>query len=785
MPLRRTLLPTRLALLGLTAFWALASRPAGELWAQTPTAIGSIRGTLSDVEGGNPVSGALVRLQELGRTELSHGDGSFHFERIRAGAYTVVVERIGYARLQVPVTVIEGRTSELSLALVPSAISIQGLVVTGVGRPRGVEEAYRPTSVLHGTELERNLTASLAATLEREPGLALRSFGPAAAQPVIRGMSGDRVVILEDGRRTGDMASTSGDHAVGIDPLGAERIEVVRGPAGLLYGSNALGGVINVIREEVPHTLPDRVTGAVATQAESVNRGIAGGAQMTGPLAGRVALRVEGGFRTSGDIRTPLGVLEGTETTGLGAALGASWIPEWGYLGASVRHYALDHGVPGQFQGEIIPGAHPGGVEAETVRRAFRVEVGHLSGLGPFSALEADAGVVHYVHEEIEARLPDGQGGTRPVVGSTFDQLSASARLSARHVHEAGGFRTEGALGLSGGWSDLLAGGRFPGLRSATEANLAAFAFEEARRGSLRLQVGARFDWTSVEPASGRPVQTGGTPRPVGRRTFGDLSASLATLWEFKGGWILGAGVARAFRTPSIRELFSDGPHLADFTFDIGNPDLQSETGLGADLFLRVVRPTLRLEASLFRNALENYIYHAPTGALDPRFQRFPVFEARGADALFEGVDGRIQWEPRSSLVLDATLGWVRATRRNGNDPLPAIPPLQASLEARWETPGFFLEGGVETHARQERVPSPIPDPSDPGRRILLERPTPGSTVLNAGAGTTWRMAGGDHSVVLQLRNLGDRVRRDHLSRVKDVAPEPGRNVQLLYRVRF
>lgn len=746
---------------------------------------GAIRGLLTEAEGGRPVSGALVRLQELGRTELSHGDGSFHFEQLRPGTYTVVVERIGYAVARVQVAVEAGRTAELPVRLVPSAISVQGIVVTGVGRVRGVDETYRPSSALYGAELERNLSSSLAATLEREPGIAVRSFGPAAAQPVVRGMSGDRVVILEDGQRTGDMSSTSSDHAVGIDPLGAQRVEVVRGPAGLLYGSNALGGVINVIREEVPHTLPDRVTGAAGSQVESVNRGLTAGGHVTAPVAGRFAVRAELSGRTSGDVRTPLGALGDSDVRAVSGALGASWIPEWGYLGISVRQYSLDHGVPGQFQGEVIPGAHPGGVEAETVRRALRLELGHLGGIGPFSAVEAEAGLVHYVHDEVEARIPVPGGGTRRVVGTSFDQLTATGRLSASHSHAAGSLRTEGAIGLSGTWKDLLAGGRFPGLRSATESTLAVFGFEEVQKGRLSLQAGLRFDWTAIDPASNRPVQTGGAPRPVHRRTFGDASGSLSSLWELAPGWILGAGVARAFRTPSIRELYSDGPHLADFTFDIGNPELRSETGLGTDLFLRVTRTALRAEVSAFRNALRNYIYHASTGALDPRFNRFPVFEARGTDALFEGVDGRIQWEFVQSVVLDGTLSWVRATRRHDEDPLPAIPPLQAGAELRWESPSFFLEAGMEAQSRQDRVPAPIPDPSNPSGTLLLEHPTPGSTFLNVAAGTTWRMGEGDHSVVLQVRNLGNRLRRDHLSRVKDVAPEPGRNVQLLYRIRF
>jgi len=729
----------------------------------------------------------MVRLQELGRNEFSHADGSFHFNRLRPGTYTVAVQRFGYAAVELEVSVVPGEATEVTLRLTPSALSVPGVVVTGVGRVRALDEAYRPTSVLRDEELQRQLAGSVAATLRGEPGIAVRSFGPAPAQPVIRGLSGDRVQILEDGHPIGDLASTGPDHAVGVDPLGAERMEVVRGPAGILYGSNALGGVINVIREEVPRTVPDRLTGVGMFQGESVNRGLSAAGHLSVPMGERFAFRVEGSGRSSGDVQTPLGRLGDTDVVGINASAGVSWIPEWGYLGISGREYRLDHGVPGQFQGKVIPGAHPGGVEAETRRRVARLEGAHRKGLGPFSAVEVEANVVHYTHDEIEARIPTDDGGTRAVVGTRFDQVTSTGRVMALHDHQEGSFRREGALGVSWSWRDLLAGGRFPGSRSGVEANVAVFAYEEFFLSPIRIQLGARYDRSRVDPANRRPIQPGQgeAPVPVTDRSFGDLSGSLAGLLEVRPGVLLGAGLARAFRTPSLKELFSDGPHLADFSFDIGSPDLGSETGLGTDLFLRISRPGIRGEVTVFRNAIRNFIYYAPTGALDPRLRRFPVFRARGTDALFQGVEGRVQWELARGVVTDGTFSYVRATRTEDGDPLPAIPPAQGSLRLRWEPGDLFLELEGEGQAEQRRVPGAIPDPLEPGEMLLPERPTPRSALLHLGAGYRWSRGGGNHSLVLQGRNLGDAVRRDHLSRVKEVAPEAGRSVQVSYRLQF
>ena len=301
-------MPSRLLLL-LVLLVAPGAAGAQVLAPASAETTGAIEGFLLDAGRGTGVGGATVRLRELGRMELSHPDGSFHFERLRPGRYTIIAERIGYAVFEREVTVSSGASVALELILTPTALTLQGIVVTGMGRPRGVEEAWRPTSVLFGRELDRRLGSSLAETLRSEPGVSVRSFGPAAAQPVIRGLSGDRVLVLENGQRTGDLSTLSGDHAVGIDPLSASRIEVVRGPAGLLYGGNALGGVVNAIREEIPRTVPDRPTGAAVLQLESATTGWATAGNVTLAATPEIALRVEAGLRASDDLRTPLGSL--------------------------------------------------------------------------------------------------------------------------------------------------------------------------------------------------------------------------------------------------------------------------------------------------------------------------------------------------------------------------------------------------------------------------------------------------------------------------------------------
>jgi iron complex outermembrane recepter protein len=762
---------------GLAASSSVAAGFGGGEPPDTAESRGAIVGTLRDQETGDPVAGAQVRLREMRRTELSRPDGRFHFLDVRPGRYTLTVERVGYAPVDRNVTVMADETATLVIELRPSALEIAGLVVTGARGERGAGEVYQPTSVISEAELRRRLATSLAATIAHEPGIHQQYNGPAASQPVIRGMGGDRVLVLEDGHRTGDLYATASDHAVSIDPLTAERIEVLRGPAALLYGSSALGGVVNVIREDVPRSLPERPSGTFSLQGESVNRGATAGVAALVPV-GRVAIRAEASGRQAGDTRTPLGTLESTGIEGFNVAGGVSAVSSWGYAGVAYRENRLDYGVPGEFDGQLIPGAHPDGVDIETVRRSGRLEVGHLSGLGILSALELSASLVHYLHDEIEGR--GGDGAT--FFGARFDQLSGGAELAIRHDHVDHRFLLSGAAGLEFRGKDLRTQGSAPGTRSATENNVAVFVYEEFGRAPFRLQAGLRYDWARVSPYFDDPIVVGDRQVPVRERTFGSFSGSLAALVDITPEWTTGINVARAFRRPAIEELFSDGPHLADFSYDIGNPELDPEVGLGVDVFVRGSMPRLAFEGSVFANRLSNFIYYEATGELDPRFRRYPVFEARGDDALFIGAEGRAQWEAAQNLVVDATVSSVRATRTATDDPLPDIPPLTASARVRYDAQRWFAMAGWDAAAAQNRVPRAI---SVNGETINPQQPTAGSGLLHAGFGLRWTTAQRLHSVTLRVDNVLDTEWRDHLSRIKDVAPQPGRNIQLLYRLSF
>lgn len=740
---------------------------------------GHLRGDVVDAETGEPLPGAAVRLGELGRGQATDGDGSFLFEHLPVRTVSVSVQYLGYVTSEQRVQIRAGETVSARFELQASAVVSQGIVVTGLGRERSVAEAYRPTAVVHGRDLERSLETSLAETLRRIPGLNAVYNGPAATRPTIRGMGGDRLLVLEDGQRVGDLSSTASDHAVAVDPVSAERIEVVRGPAGLLYGSNALGGVINVWREEVPRTIPSTVTGTFTATGQSVNSGIAGHGLVHVPL-GPFALRAELTGRTAGDTRTPLGVLPSSGLTTYSGTVGLSHVADWGYLGAAYRYYDSAYGVPGTFNDETIPGAHEGGVDIEMQRHVGRLKGAWLSGIGPFSVVELDANLTYYRHVEIEVRGTD----TPDLIGAEFSLVSAGGSLIGRHGHELGHAHVEGAVGISGSFRDLIARGGYTGTRSANELTLAAFLFEEFQWESLRLQLGGRFDYQAVSPYNTSPIRVGGRQIPVTARSFGNVSASLALLYDLHPGWTVGASVARAFRSPAIEELYSDGPHLADYSYNIGNPELGSEIGHGVDAFLRISGRRFFVEAGAYVNHVSGFIYYRPTGELDPRFRRFPVFQAASSDALFLGTELQARLEIYRHIVLEGTASYVHASRVEDNDPLPMIPPLSGNIEVRYDDSSLFASVGGQLAAPQHRTPGPIAIP-DQSESVLPEQPTDGFALLDAAVG--YRFAHGPliHSITLRGRNLTNAVWRDHLSRIKDVAPQSGRDILLVYRIQF
>ena len=711
---------------------------------QAADTIGYVAGIVRSADSGAPLAGAVVVVVSTGGSAITHGDGAFRIAVPDAERYRVRIDRLGYSVATVEVG--QGRLATVDLEV--AAIPLPDVVVTAVLSPKAANETIRPSAVFAQEKLQRQPGATVAQTVASVPGVSVTSMGPGTSQPVIRGLGGDRILMLEDGQRVGDVVNSGPDHATALSPFTARRIDVIRGPSAILYGSNALGGVINVVREEVPRAVPYRATGFTSLQAQTVTRAIGGSSQLTVRVTDHTPLRVEVSRHQGGDLRTPIGTLAGTRTDTWGVAAGTSWVDDWGYAGGAFRYYSNDYGIPGGFLG-----GHSNPVRTEQERAAGRFRSVIRPGRG-FEAIELDGGYTWYRHNEWER--PD-------ILGTLFERQIASGEARARHA--GWGPFASGAVGARVSWEQFGFGGALysPNTQRRTQA---AYVLEEIQFDPVLIEAGLRYDRVELEPNSEEMSDIG----HIRARSFGAVSGSLGALLRLPGQFTMGASVARAFRTPDVHELYSEGPHLAANSFDVGNPSLDTETGIGIDVFGRIQRQRLSAEVTWFRNTIAGYIFPQATGKLSRIL--LPIYQFVGEDALLTGFESLLGWSIPAGLRFEATASHVRGTIRATNEPLPFIPPLQGRLAIGYSPVDWFVETEARMARSQERT----------GR---FEEPTDGYAVLGLSGGLRLTFAGRLHVVTLHLENLGDTEYRRHLSRVREIMPEAGRGLRATYRVVF
>ncbi|MCY3808820.1 MAG: TonB-dependent receptor [Gemmatimonadetes bacterium] len=708
-----------------------------------------IEGVVRDSETGRPLAGADVSVVGSGTGAITHGDGTFHLTGISAGDYTLRVDRLGYRGAAVDVAVGD-RSAVVVIELVPSPIGLPGMVVTGAISERGAAEALRPVGVLAGDELQRGMEATVAATLASMPGLAVASMGPAVSQPVIRGLTGDRVLILEDGTTTGDASNSGSDHTTALDPSSARRIELVRGPGALLYGGNALGGVVNVIRDEIPSAVPHHATGAATLQTQTVTSALAGSATAFFAVAEKVPVRVEVAARTSGDLKTPGDTLRNTDGRLWSGGAGVAYVSEWGHMGASFRGYLNDYGIPGGFVGGHAKGVR---IEMERTASKFRTVVDRPVAI--FDNLRFDATYTWYRHREIESR---------GILGTSYVQEAAGGDVLGRHGRW--GPLAAGAVGARFSWEDFRYGG---GLHTPDTRRFKAalYMLEEVDLGPAKIEWGLRYDWTLADPLEEDPDSDIGEIRD---RSFRSLSGSLGVLYNHGSGMTLGASAVRAFRTPDVNELYSEGPHLAAHVFEVGNPELEAEVGRGIDLFLRFESDRIRAEVTGFYNDIRGYLYGEDTGRESPTLH--PEYQFRGNDAVFSGFEADVDLHVWRGLALEAVASSVNGNLKDTAQALPLVPPLKGQVALKYERPLWFIRCEAEMAARQDRIGQ-------------FENPTDGYVVYNAAAGARLTFGGRLSILTVSLDNATNERYYNHLSRVKEIMPEAGRGLSVTYRIVF
>jgi iron complex outermembrane receptor protein len=463
--------------------------------------------------------------------------------------------------------------------------------------------------------------------------------------------------------------------------------------------------------------------------------------------------------------------------------------------GASVRHLRGTYGVPSSFGGRALPGAHDGGVYVDYTRTVgrgrFEWELGRSRGRAsprrPGVAPGGGSGGASLVATASAVRFEQSEYEEGGFVGTRFGQLAASGDVVLRR--EGSGRWASSAVGVHGQWRDFRAEGSFTGTRPAVHRGVAFYALQELRLGPAAVVGAARWDRVRIAPLDSTETRL---LRGVRTRSFDALTGAVGIRLRPRRELSLGLNLTRSFRPPAVEELFSAGPHLASYAYEIGNPELGPETGLGLDAVVAWDGSTVDGELALFRNALRDFIGYLPaldpdTGEplRDPRLRRYNVYRADQADARFTGGEATVRIRLAPAMALRATGSWVRGSWTADGSPLPAVPPARARLTLTRDVPRWFAAVTVEGVARQDRVPeAPAPGAGcaptgDPGDLLPAEFcPTPGALPhLELGLRLD---AGGLHgTLVVAADNLFDRSWRDHLWRAKQVAPQPGRNVRV------
>lgn len=738
----------------------IAAQAGGEHQSRTAAAVRApaVVGIVTDSVG-RPLPNVSVAISALGRVTTSDEGGNFALRGLPAGAYHVTATLVGFRAAHADVVLgTSGPDVRVTLVMLPAAIRLSGVVVTASPTGGDEDNLTQAASELSGKALNRALGSTIAQTLSAEPGIAMRFNGPAANAPIIRGLQGDRILILQDGERAGDLAAAAPDHAVSIDPLGAQRIEVVRGPASLLYGNNALGGVVNVITNDIPTSIPSHLEGSVATSVESAAPGAAGFGAITAPIGDAWAFTVRGGMRRAGDQRLGGGgTLAQTQSRAWNGTIGLGFQTDRVNGGAVLRSYDFDYGLPNE------PGAPETGTRIAGRKQvaSLKTQLQSMSALLP--SLDVDLTAQHYWHDEI---APTGSVNTR------FDLRTQTLDLRTKTVVG----RARGVLGVQGVRKQYSATGDDALTPAATSAVGGIYLYQDlplsptadADDRAAHLQAGVRYDAYRIETERGDPKFGAATSRTVQA-----ISGSVGVSLPLTEAATLGVSLARGFRAPTVEELFSNAYHDAAGTYDRGNPSLQAETNSGVDAILRLKSASLSGSVGAYYSRVTNYVAPSIVGDTLVGGALQPLNTFVQSDAELTGVEGSLEAILAPHVVGGVSGDLVRGRFRDGAN-IPFMPAARVGASLRYDR-GEWNVGGEVRHAFAQQDVS----------GGTVDVPTAAYTLLNVSAGYQVIAGGRVHAVTLRVDNLTDARFFDAASRIKSFAANPGRNLALVYKVLF
>jgi iron complex outermembrane receptor protein len=770
---------------------------------------GRIEGTVY-VTDGTVATDATVNLVGLNYSQQVDEMGHYVFEEVPSGTVLLRVTSPRWGRNSMTVTVVAGETTEADIEVLRHFHMEEIVVSTG---PTALtrSELVNPIGVLAGQDLVEASALSLGESLKDMPGISSTYFGPAISRPIIGGVGGSRVKILQQGVDTGDLSDQGPDHAVNIDAFDAGRIEIIRGPGVLLYGSNATGGVINILDGRVPNERPAGfVGGTVMGRVGSVADERSGGGNISGAF-GNLVWRARALVRESGDISTPefmpdeghdehaeeehdehgeeghdeeeehhdeemhgehLTSVENSGSSLTRGSFGLSWIGRRGYIGGAVTMHNNSYGVPGhahheeeheeEEEGHEEEGheeeGHEEGVEEVTsdlTSRTYDLEGAYRFSSTILRGLRFKGTLIDYENAELE-HIEEGEEGFSTILGN--DQLEG--RLEVDHVLAS---NMTGIAGIQIENSELTIEGNEAYLPNMLSTGVGIFALERLDLDALRIEFAGRMQWQSHDPRESELMA----------RSFSALSLSGGVNYERSEGIVFSLSWARAAKMPDVAELYARGLHTATRVIERGNENLEVETSNGVTLASHINTDPLDATISAYASHTNDFIYLAPTGHED---EGSPIYQMDQAEARISGVEVDTRFEllhgRASHLALRLWGDYVRGRLVANEQDLPRMPPLRIGAGIHYAFGDFDVDFSVKHVTDQERV--------FPG-----EEETHGYTMVNATAKYRLILGSTVQSISLQGMNLTNVLAREHTSFVKGLVPLPGRDIRLSYTFVF
>jgi len=659
-------------------------------------------------------------------------------------------------------------------------------IIVTASVPRDRSDFLAGTSVLQGENLTQAIRPTIGETLDRTPGVSATSFGPNASRPVLRGLQGERVRMLTDGIGSIDVSNTSVDHAVVIDPLLADRVEVLRGPAALLYGSSAIGGVVNVLDKRIPRKVPDEPVhiDALASFASAATER-SGAAAVDVPVGKQFVIHADGSYLKTDDLRiggpvlTPALRAQALASSQLSpdpanpidfaanaalkdrlpnsasrtwtAGVGAAFITDTGNFGVSYSHYASLYGVPIRYA--TAPGQTQEAPRLDLNQNRFDARAEVQTGGGFLQSINSRFAYASYRHFELE------QDGT---VGTAFYNRGLEGRIELVQAQRGAWKGSSGVQYFARSFNVVGDEAFLP--RNDTEQS-GVFTLQQLDFGAFKAEAGARF-----EHSEARASPTAEQPQFFnGKRSFDVFSASAGASYGLVEGWRLGVNLSRTERAPSAEELFANGPHGGTEAFEIGNPDFKPERSWGVEAILHGKGRGYSIEASVYHNWFHNFIYEDQTGGLA---DGLPIYQSRQGTARYYGFEFQgtltLAHLGETEISADGVADYVHATIVDIG-PAPRIPPLR-------------LLGGIGANSPRIDGRIEVEWTDDQNRISPVETPTKGFTLVNASANIRPWGQGGPVSFALSADNIFDVNARRHASFLKDYAPLAGRDFRISAR---